>query len=38
MSYGPRNYLDDPADAPVWRYMNLEKLLSNQTSAKLHKQ
>jgi hypothetical protein len=28
MSYVPRNYLDDPADSPVWRYMNLEKLLS----------
>ena len=28
MPYVPRNYLDDPADSPVWRYMNLEKLVS----------
>jgi hypothetical protein len=28
MPYAPRHYLDDPADAVVWRYMNLEKLLS----------
>ena len=28
MPYVPLDYLDDPADCPVWRYMNLEKLLS----------
>ena len=28
MTYVPRPYLDDPADSPVWRYMNIEKLLS----------
>lgn len=28
MPYVPLHYLVDPADIPVWRYMNLEKLLS----------
>jgi hypothetical protein len=28
MTYVSRSYLDDPGDAPVWRYMNIEKLLS----------
>jgi hypothetical protein len=28
MPYVPFEYLDEPADSPVWRYMNLEKLLS----------
>jgi hypothetical protein len=28
MPYVERPYLVDPADVPVWRYMNLEKLLS----------
>jgi len=28
MPYVARPYLDDPADIQVWRYMNIEKLLS----------
>jgi hypothetical protein len=28
MPYVRRNYLVEPAESPVWRYMNLEKLLS----------
>jgi len=28
MPYIARPYLDDPADIQVWRYMDIEKLLS----------